>query len=120
VLDMHGSREAYVPLKPFNPFAHKYSLPIFLTLNIPLPLLLPPIRISIHRPQAPTLHHHFPPLNHRLHYIPLSVTLFDHISELLKELEDDPGHVPPEYDAHLSELLLAVPVVGAQPVEVLA
>jgi hypothetical protein len=22
VLDMHGSREAYVPLKPFNPFTH--------------------------------------------------------------------------------------------------
>jgi hypothetical protein len=48
------------------------------------------------------------------------VTLFDHIPELFKELEDDSGHVPPEYDAHLSELLLAVPVVGAQPVEVLA
>jgi hypothetical protein len=48
------------------------------------------------------------------------VTLFDHIPELLEELEDDPGHVPPEYDAHLSELLLAVVVVGAQTVEVLA
>jgi hypothetical protein len=48
------------------------------------------------------------------------VTLFDHVPELLEELEDNPGHVSPEYDAHLSEFLLAVVMVGAQPVEVLA
>ena len=48
------------------------------------------------------------------------MTLPDHVPHLLKELEDDPGHVSSEHDAHLSELLVAVPVISAQPVEVLA
>jgi len=41
------------------------------------------------------------------------------VPHLLKELEDDPCHVSSEYDAHLCELLVAVPVISAQPVEVL-
>ena len=47
------------------------------------------------------------------------MTLFDHVPELLEELEDDPSHVSSEYEAHLSKLLVAVPVISAQPVEVL-
>ena len=47
------------------------------------------------------------------------MTLPDHVPHLLKELENDPGHVSSENNAHLCELLVAVPVIGAQPVEVL-
>jgi hypothetical protein len=102
VLDMHHSREPNVPLKPFNPLAHEHSLPILVPLSIPLPLLLLIICMCIDHPQAPGLYNKFPFLNHWPHNVLFCMALFDHVPQLTKELEDDAGHVTPEYDTHLS------------------
>jgi hypothetical protein len=59
-------------------------------------------------------------LNHGSHYVAFRVTLLNHVPHLLEELEDDAGHVASEHDPHLCQFLVAVPMIGAQSVEILA